>query len=127
VAFIRGYPTGRHPEVVIGLVSVDGGRVRELPAGDHGSIGSLEWSPDGTRLAYTAEVDPPRFLVGDVPPIAHKASAKADDTPTAPHHLTDWRLTKADTTLVAPVRHRSPPLGAGAARDIRRLGRERLA
>ena len=94
VAFIRSYPSGRHPEVVIGLVSTGGGRVRELRPGDHGAIGSLEWSPDGTRLAYTAEVDPPRFLVGDVPPIARKASSKADDaTPTARRITrTDWRL-----------------------------------
>ncbi len=94
VAFIRTYPSGRHPEVVIGIVSVDGGRVRELPAGDHGEIGSLEWSPDGTRLAYTAEVDPPRFLVGDVPPVARQASSNADDDEPTARRITrtDWRL-----------------------------------
>ena len=39
------------------------------------SVGEVAWSPDGTRLALTVEVDPPRFLVG--PPPA------GDDAPTA--------------------------------------------
>ncbi len=94
VAFIRRYPSGRHPEVVIGLVSIDGGRVLELRPGDHGSIEALEWSPRGGRLAYSAEVDPPRFLVGDVPPISRRPSkSDEDDSPTARRITrTDWRL-----------------------------------
>lgn len=95
VAFIRRYPGGRHPEVVIGIVSIDGGHVRELRPGDHGSIEALEWSPDGRRLAYSAEVDPPRFLVGAVPPIARRRSTKegVDDSPVARRITrTDWRL-----------------------------------
>ncbi len=32
--------------------------------GGERSIGELAWSPDGRRLAFTAEVDPPRFLIG---------------------------------------------------------------
>jgi dipeptidyl aminopeptidase/acylaminoacyl peptidase len=95
VAFIRQYPSGRDPESVIGLVPVDGGRVRELRSGDHGAIGSVEWSPDGRRLAYTADVDPPRFLVGDVPLVGRPRRAKPgdDDAPTA-RRITriDWRL-----------------------------------
>ncbi|HTK43949.1 MAG TPA: prolyl oligopeptidase family serine peptidase [Patescibacteria group bacterium] len=39
------------------------------------SVGEVAWSADGTRLALTVEVDPPRFLVG--PPPA------GDDAPTA--------------------------------------------
>jgi dipeptidyl aminopeptidase/acylaminoacyl peptidase len=31
------------------------------------SAGELAWSPDGSRLAITLEVDPPRFLVGPAP------------------------------------------------------------
>ena len=58
----------------------------------------MAWSPDG-RLAYTAEVDPPRFLVGPVPPIGRrpkgsKAKTAAAETP-APRARriarTDWR------------------------------------
>lgn len=31
-------------------------------------VGEAEWSPDGRWIAYTAEVDPPRFIVGPPPP-----------------------------------------------------------
>ena len=95
VAFIRRYPSGRHPESVIGIVSVGGGRVRELRPADHGDIAAIEWSPDGRRLAYAAEVDPPRFLVGNVPPVARRPRAKPsdDEAPTA-RRITriDWRF-----------------------------------
>ena len=33
-------------------------------AAGYGAVGEVAWSPDGRRLAFTAEVDPPRFLVG---------------------------------------------------------------
>ena len=39
------------------------------------SIGEVAWSPDGSRLALTIEVDPPRFLVGPEP--------LGDEAPTA--------------------------------------------
>ena len=95
VAFIRGYPsTTTSPRSPSACVSIDGGRVRELRRGDHGSIGELAWSPDGRRLAFTAEVDPPRFLVGDVPPLGAQGAAQptADDAPPARRITrTDWR------------------------------------
>jgi len=65
-------------------------RLRILPLGPDGepagvaaavrtprdrSIGEVAWSPDGTRLALTIEVDPPRFLVGP--------EARGDEAPTA--------------------------------------------
>src|ERR1043165_3501310 len=31
------------------------------------SVGEVAWSPDGSRLALTIEVDPPRFLLGPAP------------------------------------------------------------
>lgn len=52
------------------------------------SIGEVAWSPDGTRLAVTMEVDPPRFIVGPEP--------KGDDAPTA-RRITrlDWQWDEA--------------------------------
>src|SRR6185503_6859868 len=52
------------------------------------SVAEVAWSPDGTRLALTMEVDPPRFLVG--PPPA------GDDAPTA-RRITriDWQWDEA--------------------------------
>ncbi len=31
------------------------------------SVGELAWAPDGRRIAFTLETDPPRFLIGDEP------------------------------------------------------------
>lgn len=52
------------------------------------SVGEVVWAPDGTRLAITLEVDPPRFLVGPEP--------KGDDAPTA-RRITrlDWQWDEA--------------------------------
>ncbi len=48
------------------------------------SVGEVAWSPNGDRLAFTMEVDPPRFLVGKEP--------AGDDAPLA-RRITrlDWR------------------------------------
>jgi dipeptidyl aminopeptidase/acylaminoacyl peptidase len=52
------------------------------------SIGELAWSPDGTRLGFTMDVDPPRFIVGEAP--------TGDDAPIA-RRITriDWRYDEA--------------------------------
>lgn len=33
-----------------------------------GAVGEAEWSSDGRRIAFAAEVEPPRFIVGDARP-----------------------------------------------------------
>ena len=60
----------------------------------HGPVGEVAWSPDGRRLAFTAEVDPPRFLQGRVPPIGRKPRKGAPATPSPMARRitrTDWR------------------------------------
>ena len=94
VAFIRGYPSGRHPEVVIGLVSVDRRSGPRAP-------GWRSWRDRESRVV--AGRDPSRLHGRGRPtPIPRrrrpvrsrdKASAKADDAPTARRITrTDWRL-----------------------------------
>jgi dipeptidyl aminopeptidase/acylaminoacyl peptidase len=88
LAFLRGDPFDDDAPTRLLTMTLATGRflVRELRG--HGAIGELAWSPDGRRLAYTAEVDPPRFIVGPHPP----AGATAKDEPTARHiRRTDWR------------------------------------
>jgi Periplasmic component of the Tol biopolymer transport system len=65
-AFVRSDPTD--DDAVASIVTLDlrRGGLRVLPARGHGSVGEIAWSPDGRRLAFTAEVDPPRFLVGQI-------------------------------------------------------------
>jgi len=69
-------------------------RIRMARLGAHGAVGEIAWSPDGRRLAFTAEVDPPRFITGRTRSITRRGSAKgADaDAPVA-RHITraDWR------------------------------------
>jgi dipeptidyl aminopeptidase/acylaminoacyl peptidase len=96
VAFIRRHPDDEDRPATIHLVSSAGGRVRAIRRGAHGGVDSLAWSPDGTRLAFTAEADPPRFLVGRVPPLAHRHGGRkghaTDPSPTARRITrTDWR------------------------------------
>ena len=68
--------------------------VRFVKTGDHGAVVELAWSPDGRRLAFTAEVDPPRFIVG--PDHAHRPpappNAKTAETPSPRAR----RMTRAD-------------------------------
>jgi dipeptidyl aminopeptidase/acylaminoacyl peptidase len=61
-----------------------GGRSRAL-TGKQVEVAEAEWSPDGRRLAYTAEVEPARFVVGPDP--------TGDDQPLARRiRRLDWRL-----------------------------------
>ena len=98
VAFVRHAHDDHDHSGSICLVSTTGGSIRTLRPGHHGSAESVAWSPDGSRLAYTAEVDPPRFIVGRVPPLDRRATgdrratARDGHTPTARHIArTDWR------------------------------------
>ena len=90
VACIR-HVEGAEPGTSIRLVGIDRRRVRQLTRGAHGEISELAWSPDGTRLAYVADVDPPRFLVGQTTPIGTKPR-RTPEAPLARHITrTDWR------------------------------------
>lgn len=97
VAFLRSFPGDEHAPVRLCTVPIAGGRVHTIaPRGGapgFGSIGSVEWSPDGTRLAFTAEVDPARSIVGTRPVIGTRASRSPTlKSPTARRITrTDWR------------------------------------
>jgi dipeptidyl aminopeptidase/acylaminoacyl peptidase len=96
VAFIRSLPDDEEAPATLALARLRGGRVRSIRSAGHGSVSEVAWSPDGGRLAYVAQVDPPRFLVGDVPPIGRRrrrAPDAATDAPLARRITrTDWRL-----------------------------------
>jgi dipeptidyl aminopeptidase/acylaminoacyl peptidase len=88
VAFVRSDPTDDDSVAAILVMPVGGGRARRLARGAHGGVGEIAWSPDGSRIAFTAEVDPPRFLRGRVPPVG----STSKDAPRA-RNMTrvDWR------------------------------------
>ena len=89
VAFVRSWPGDDDKPSALHVLSIDGGTPRRLKAGKHGGIGEIAWSPDGSRIAFTAEVDPPRWIVGS---IGARVTAKDDDSPLARHITrTDWR------------------------------------
>jgi dipeptidyl aminopeptidase/acylaminoacyl peptidase len=99
VAFVRTDPADQ--EAPAALFTLDlvkaGAPARPARIGDHGAITEVAWSPDGRRIAFTAEVDPPRFLVGPVPPIGRRrrprATAAAETPAPRARHIarTDWR------------------------------------
>jgi dipeptidyl aminopeptidase/acylaminoacyl peptidase len=93
LAFVRTDPTDDDSVAAIHLLDVRRPtRVWPLKVGRHGAVGELAWSPDGRRLAFTAEVDPPRFITGSTTPIWRRGDADADEAPLA-RHITraDWR------------------------------------
>ena len=93
LAFVRSDPADDDAPARIMLLDLrTPKRVTKAKTGSHGAIGELAWSPDGRRLAFTAEVDPPRFLQGTVPPVDHRPRKGAPETP-APLAR---RMTRAD-------------------------------
>ena len=99
VAFVRSDPDDDDTPAALAILDLDRpARVRRPKTGDHGAVTEVAWSPDGTRLAYTAAVDPPRFLVGPAPPIGRrprkggKTAAAETPSPRARRITrTDWR------------------------------------
>ena len=95
IAFIRSDPSD--DDAVAAAWILDTRRPdRAHPArvGKHGAVGEVAWSPDGRRLAFTAEVDPPRFIAGRTRPISRRGPAKGADaeSPMARRITrTDWR------------------------------------
>jgi dipeptidyl aminopeptidase/acylaminoacyl peptidase len=95
MAFIRTDPTDDDSVAAIGFLDLRRTtRPRMARVGAHGAVGEIAWSPDGHRLAFSAEVDPPRFITGRTRPIGRRGPAKGADaeSPVARHITrTDWR------------------------------------
>ena len=95
VAFIRTDPADDDSVAAIGLLDLRRPeRVRMARLGAHGGVAEIAWSPDGRRLAFTAEVDPPRFIAGRTRPVSRRGTAKgADAEAPLARHITrsDWR------------------------------------
>ncbi len=91
VAFVRTDPADDDTPASLFVMPIDGGTPRRLRSGAHGGVVEIAWSPDGTRLAFSADVDPPRFIVG---PTTRAGSVAAKDAPTErARRITrsDWR------------------------------------
>ncbi len=95
MAFIRTDPADEDSVAAIAMLDLERPeRVRMVRVGQHGAVGEIAWSPDGCRLAFTAEVDPPRFISGRTRPISRRGPAKGADAevPIARHIIrADWR------------------------------------
>ena len=97
LAFVRSDATRQDRPAAVVVLDLHSGTQRILPGHGHGTVGELAWSPDGRRLAFTAEVDPPRFLVGDAPAVGagRRRRGSAADEPPSPLarriRRVDWR------------------------------------
>ena len=95
IAFVRSDP--RDDDAVAAAWILDmrrPDRAHPTRVAAHGAVGEVAWSPDGRRLAFTAEVDPPRFITGRTRPISRRGPAKGADaeSPLARRITrTDWR------------------------------------
>ncbi len=105
IAFVRSDPFDDDAPSRLGLLSVRDGRVSFRVRRGHGAVGELAWSPDGSRLAFTAEVDPPRTLVGDVVSVDRTSKDAPARSPGHPDRLALGRG-RPSRPLVAPVRAR---------------------
>ena len=97
LAFVRSDPTNDDDLASLTVLDVRRGAMRRVARRGYGSVGEVAWSPDGQWIAFTAEVDPPRFLVGEVPPIdggrgRGRAKTAENPEPTARRiDRVDWR------------------------------------
>lgn len=102
VAFKRSPVGGRHATDTAherGLLMILRLRGDGHPAGEpfavtshESSIGELAWAPGGDRLAYTAEVEPPRFLIDAPAPRGSGRGTTADARPLGRRIARiDWR------------------------------------
>ncbi|MDH3292865.1 MAG: hypothetical protein OER95_00925 [Acidimicrobiia bacterium] len=135
VAFVRSNVEDQHEPNQLCVISIHGGAVRRLcPRGANPGFDGIArptWSPDGDHLAFLADVDPPRFVVGEHPPIGSTASRRGsrDGQATSPvaRRITrsDWRWDEIghrdhwSHLFVVNVHGRpnlagSPPVGSGS-------------
>jgi dipeptidyl aminopeptidase/acylaminoacyl peptidase len=95
-AFVRSDPSmGDEPSSIV-VMDLRRGTRRMLRHRGHGSVGEVAWSPDGRQLAFTAEVDPPRFQAGDVPPVDAGRRRKSGGAAGDPPSPLVRRITRAD-------------------------------
>lgn len=97
LVFVRRDPTKDDEPASAVVMTVRTGAQRRIRRRGFGSVGEVAWAPDGRRLAFTAEVDPPRFLVGPVPLVGghrrRKPGKVGDDASPVARRIdrADWR------------------------------------
>jgi dipeptidyl aminopeptidase/acylaminoacyl peptidase len=124
VAFRRTIAATRLRDVTSRQTGPDGdtARVRVLPIAGDGSpgrpwsirtprdrsVGEVAWAPDGRRLAFTLDADPPRFIEGPEPPAGEAPLARRI-------RRIDWRMDEVGVSdrwqhlFVVEARHGSKP------------------
>ncbi len=97
LVFIRTDPTDQAEPASLLILDIRSGGQRVIPRRAYGAVSEVVWSPDGRRLAFTGEVDPPRFLVGEIPALDSRRRHGAADGADRPSPLArridrvDWR------------------------------------